>query len=201
MNDSYIGGQVRQHGNYSFSRVYQASGAIAVNQPETAYQIFRRAIFGLDIAAGTVSTENQTTPTYSSKGTPTTSQQQQTAPDPPVPTCYTLDPEHCSDKAWGEIYFSTGVIHNYILLDENTAHLFSAWGLGNATTTNQTKGEIGKDKDDGGRATRPNPGSSITSALPNNSSRAGRVPGAAAVAALQGMLLALVVGGVGVSVL
>jgi hypothetical protein len=166
VNNSYVGGQVRQHGNYSFSRVYQASGAIAANQPETSYQIFRRAIFGLDIAAGRVDTEK--TPTYSSKGTPTTFQPQQQAPDAPAPTCYILDPVTCSNKAWADVYLSTGVLHQYILLDKNTAALFPG-GWGNAT--NQTAGEIGKGKDRG-REARLSAGP-ITSALPNSS--AGRL--------------------------
>ena len=64
INSSYVGGQVKQYGNFSFSRVYQAGHAVAAYQPETAYQIFRRAIFGVDIATGvfdTTTTENGTT--------------------------------------------------------------------------------------------------------------------------------------------
>jgi carboxypeptidase C (cathepsin A) len=52
VNGSYIGGQVRQHGNFSFSRVYQAGHLVPAYQPETAFKIFERAIKGLSIATG-----------------------------------------------------------------------------------------------------------------------------------------------------
>ena len=131
-----MGGQVRQHGNYSFARVYQASSAIAATQPETAYRIFHRAIFGLDIAAGKVSTEK--TPAYSSKGTRTASQAKQKAPAVPEPICYVLDPMTCTDKAWGQVYDSTGVLHQYILIDQASANLFPGVGV----ARNQSAGKI-----------------------------------------------------------
>ncbi|PPJ57197.1 hypothetical protein CBER1_07013 [Cercospora berteroae] len=43
-------GQVRQHGNFSFSVVYDAPLAVAAYQRETAYRIFDRALNNLDIA-------------------------------------------------------------------------------------------------------------------------------------------------------
>ena len=138
---------MRQYGNFSFSRVYQASGAVAASQPETAYRIFQRAIFGLDIATGTTNTETISNNSYSSKGTPTTPQAKQEAPTQPEPTCYVLDPVTCSDRAWGEVYYSTGVIHQHILIDQATAHLFPEIS---SKGKNQTAGKIeeGKDGDD-----------------------------------------------------
>jgi carboxypeptidase C (cathepsin A) len=55
-NDSYVGGQVRQHGNLSFSRVYQAGHKVPSYQPETAYRMFMRALFNKDIATGEADT-------------------------------------------------------------------------------------------------------------------------------------------------
>ncbi|RMZ85375.1 hypothetical protein DV737_g771, partial [Chaetothyriales sp. CBS 132003] len=49
-NSSYVGGLVRQHGNFSFSRVFQAGHEVPAYQPETAYEIFTRALFNKDIA-------------------------------------------------------------------------------------------------------------------------------------------------------
>jgi hypothetical protein len=47
---------VRQYGNLSHIRTYQAGHAIPSHQPETAYKIFTRALFNMDIATGIQST-------------------------------------------------------------------------------------------------------------------------------------------------
>ena len=51
-NSSYIGGEVRQYGNLSFSRVYDAGHLVPAYQPETAFTIFSRIIQGNDISTG-----------------------------------------------------------------------------------------------------------------------------------------------------
>src|SRR3546814_257719 len=65
-NSSYIGGMVRQNGNVSFSRVFEAGHAVTSYQPETVYRIFKRSTFGLDIATGKV--KIGAGESYSSKG-------------------------------------------------------------------------------------------------------------------------------------
>ena len=132
VNDSYVGGQVRQQGNYSFSRVYQAGHEVPSYQPETAYQIFQRAIFGLDIATGTINTQQESN--YTSKGDVNASQTHQEAPKSPKPTCYILDPSTCAGDQLEAVLNNTAIVHDYIVIDENTAGLFP--GLGNGTTTN-----------------------------------------------------------------
>jgi len=52
VSDSNIGGQVRQHGNFSFSRVYNAGHLVPAYQPEATYRIFERVLKGLSIATG-----------------------------------------------------------------------------------------------------------------------------------------------------
>ena len=126
-----MGGQVRQHGNYSFSRVYQAGHEVPSYQPETAYQIFQRAVFGLDIATGTVNTEKDSN--YSSEGDVEASRTLQKAPESPEPTCYILDLFSCTDDQFGAVLNNTALIHDYVVIDENTAGLFP--GFGNGTTT------------------------------------------------------------------
>ena len=54
-NESYVGGLVRQHGNLSFARVFQAGHEVPYYQPETAYQIFNRVMFNKDVATGNFS--------------------------------------------------------------------------------------------------------------------------------------------------
>ena len=51
-NSSYIGGVVRQYGNLSFSRVYDAGHLVPAYQPETAFTIFTRIIQGEDVSTG-----------------------------------------------------------------------------------------------------------------------------------------------------
>ncbi|CAK4030667.1 Carboxypeptidase S1 A [Lecanosticta acicola] len=50
VNDSYVGGLVRQYGNLSFSRVYDAGHFVPYYQPETVFQIFARVILGTDLS-------------------------------------------------------------------------------------------------------------------------------------------------------
>lgn len=52
VNDTYIGGVVRQFGNLSFTRVYDSGHLVPAYQPETAFALFTRIIHGLDIATG-----------------------------------------------------------------------------------------------------------------------------------------------------
>jgi hypothetical protein len=52
VNSTYIGGQVRQYGNLSFARIYDAGHTVPAYQPETAFTVFTRIINGDDIGMG-----------------------------------------------------------------------------------------------------------------------------------------------------
>jgi hypothetical protein len=52
VNKNYVGGQVRQFGNLSFSRIYDAGHQVPYYQPETAFTVFTRIIQGNDIGMG-----------------------------------------------------------------------------------------------------------------------------------------------------
>lgn len=52
VNDSYTGGHVRQYGNLSFSRIFDAGHLMPFYQPETAFVVFSRIIQGDDISMG-----------------------------------------------------------------------------------------------------------------------------------------------------
>lgn len=71
-NDSYVGGYVRQYGNLSFSRVFEAGHEIPSYQPETAYRIFTRALFNKDISTGEEDTYAEDGTAYQSEGPPDT---------------------------------------------------------------------------------------------------------------------------------
>lgn len=66
-NETYQGGVVRQHGGFSFTRLFQSGHDAAWFQPQTTQEIFNRAIFDKDIATGLVSTSGDDS-SYSSTG-------------------------------------------------------------------------------------------------------------------------------------
>ncbi|KAL1594440.1 hypothetical protein SLS60_010200 [Paraconiothyrium brasiliense] len=51
-NESYVGGHVRQYGNLSFSRIFDAGHTVPSYQAETSFVVFSRIIQGDDISMG-----------------------------------------------------------------------------------------------------------------------------------------------------
>ncbi|OCL10097.1 alpha/beta-hydrolase [Glonium stellatum] len=132
VNDTYIGGQVRQYGNLSFSRVYEAGHEIPAYQPETAYEIFRRAILNLDIATGKINTAQEIN--YSTSGTTSTWGIKNALPPQPATTCYMLSlTSTCTDKQIDEVLNGTALVYDWVLIDENTTNLFPGVFGTNAT--------------------------------------------------------------------
>lgn len=127
VNSTYVGGQVRQHGNFSFSRVFQAGHEVPAYQPETAYRIFQRAIFGNDIATGTLSASNNAS--YSTVGSSTTFEVKNRDLGSPSPQCYVLAlATTCTDEQMRNVIAGIGLVHDYILIDANQSHLFPGTG-------------------------------------------------------------------------
>ncbi|KAL1982279.1 hypothetical protein VTN96DRAFT_1588 [Rasamsonia emersonii] len=122
-NSSYVGGQVRQYGNFSFTRVYEAGHQVPAYQPETAYQIFNRSLSNLDIATGKISTiEN---PTYKTEGPSTTWDIKNEIPPMPAPTCYILAlKETCTDDQAQSVINGSALVRDYIVVDGNSQDLF-----------------------------------------------------------------------------
>ncbi|KAL2072604.1 hypothetical protein VTL71DRAFT_11947 [Oculimacula yallundae] len=58
-------GEVRQRGNFSFTRVYEAGHEVPYYQPIASLELFRRTLLGLDIAGGNL----RITGNYSTTGT------------------------------------------------------------------------------------------------------------------------------------
>lgn len=139
VNSSYVGGQVRQHGNLSFSRVFQAGHEIPSYQPETAYQIFMRAIFGKDIATGTLDTAHNAN--YSTVGSNTTFQVKNEDLGSPSPQCYVLAlSATCTEEQMESVENGTGLVHDYILIDANQSRLFPGVGNGDSGGGKPTTG-------------------------------------------------------------
>lgn len=142
VNSTYVGGQVRQHGNFSFSRVFQSGHEVPAYQPETAYQIFQRAIFGTDIATGTITTSNNTK--YSTTGSKTTFEVKNQDLGSPSPQCYVLAlGSTCTDEQFDSLMRGDVLVHDYILIDGNQSHLFPGVGPKGGTKSGAVGGRVG----------------------------------------------------------
>lgn len=125
INESYVGGVVRQHGNFSFSRVFDSGHLVPAYQPETAYKIFMRSIFGQDIARGNTSTTANPS-NYSSSGPSSSSQIKNAVPESPPLQCYILAPQAtCTEDQINAVVNGTALIQDYILIDQNGISLFA----------------------------------------------------------------------------
>lgn len=138
-NSSYTGGQVRQYGNLSFTRVYQAGHEVPAYQPETAWKIFQRALFNFDIATGTISTTQNRN--YSTNGTRDTFAIRNEPVKLPGAQCYVLDSDQCTLEQWESVENGTALVKNWIVVDGNTTGLFPE--LGNGTARPSTTSGLG----------------------------------------------------------
>ncbi|KAJ5906494.1 Carboxypeptidase S1 [Penicillium subrubescens] len=115
-NSSYVGGQVRQHGNFSFTRVYEAGHEVPAYQPQTAYEIFHRALFNRDLATGKIDTARNGS--YSTKGPASTWHIKNEVPESPAPVCYILALEAtCTEDQIASVLNGTAVIKDYVVVE------------------------------------------------------------------------------------
>jgi len=82
-NSSYIGGVVREYGNLSFSRIFDAGHLVPAYQPETAFTVFSRIIQGTDVSLGNAAN----LATYRSSGN-ANSTHENIPPPVASPTCF-----------------------------------------------------------------------------------------------------------------
>ncbi|KAL5114535.1 hypothetical protein ACEQ8H_007568 [Pleosporales sp. CAS-2024a] len=138
VNDSYIGGQVRQYGNLSFTRVYEAGHEVPSYQPETAFKIFTRALFNYDIATGKIATGSN--PTYGTKGPKDVYGIKNEPVVDAGSQCYVLDQGQCTADQWETVMNGTALIRNWIVVDANTSYLFPELGNGSNPVTGTGSG-------------------------------------------------------------
>ncbi|KAL8723086.1 MAG: hypothetical protein Q9225_000557 [Loekoesia sp. 1 TL-2023] len=114
VNSSYVGGVVRQYGNLSFSRIYDAGHLIPAYQPETAFTVFTRIIMGTDMSLG----EPIDLATYRSNGTANATYTSK-APDSAKPTCWVRNINGtCTDDQKNMIVKGDGDVINGVLYDK-----------------------------------------------------------------------------------
>jgi carboxypeptidase C (cathepsin A) len=114
VNSSYIGGVVRQYGNLSFSRIYDAGHAVPAYQPETAFQVFSRIISGTSVSTGEIIDLRS----YNTSG-PQSASQTNSLPASPAATCWLRNiPNTCTNDQKNLILKSQGVIINGVLYNK-----------------------------------------------------------------------------------
>ena len=122
-NDTYVGGQTRQYGNFSFSRVYESGHEVPAYQPETAYRIFMRSLGNRDVATAKVATSMNGS--YGTVGRSDTWAIKNKSPKQPVHFCYTLDPNSlCTEEQLEMVESGNGTVEEWILVDKNSTMLF-----------------------------------------------------------------------------
>lgn len=113
VNSTYVGGAVRQYGNLSFSRIYEAGHLVPAYQPETAFTVFTRIIQGNDISLGGEIDLSNYMSNGSANATYTTK-----APPQAGPTCWVRDLQRKCDPAQkrhilrGEGFLINGVLYD-----------------------------------------------------------------------------------------
>ncbi|TVY94449.1 Carboxypeptidase S1-like protein A [Lachnellula willkommii] len=112
-NATYEGGVVRQHGNLSFSRVFDAAHGVPYYQPETAYRIFDRAMSHVDIATG----QRSITADYSTSGPSSSFQYKNQMPEDPKKVCYTLMAlTTCTTADFQRLAAGTAIVRDFVLV-------------------------------------------------------------------------------------
>ncbi|OCT51282.1 Carboxypeptidase S1 B [Cladophialophora carrionii] len=148
VNSTYVGGLVRQAGNFSFTRVFQAGHEVPAYQPETAYEIFRRALFNRDIATGTADTASNAS--YATEGMADTWAVKHVAPRSDPPVCYAYNPSAtCEEAELDALADGSALVRDYIVITNYTASLFPDLVGANGTSANGTGG-TGGGGDNGG---------------------------------------------------
>ncbi|KAK2599802.1 hypothetical protein N8I77_011526 [Diaporthe amygdali] len=109
-----VQGMTRQFGNFSFSRVFQAGHEVPSYQPVAAYEIFKRATFGLDVPTGLIRTDDKFATIgpkdiWFIKGVP---------PVAPEPKCYILSPSTCVLDVWKKVYAGAVTVKDWFVVEE-----------------------------------------------------------------------------------
>jgi carboxypeptidase C (cathepsin A) len=114
VNQSYIGGSVKQFANLSFVRIYDAGHQVPAYQPETAFTIFTRVILGTSVATG----ENIDSTSFQTDG-PSQSLRTSKAGSSLDPVCWIRSPNiSCSTQQLTNMLAGKGVVMNGIWYEQ-----------------------------------------------------------------------------------
>ncbi|KAK3316157.1 serine carboxypeptidase [Apodospora peruviana] len=182
VNESYIGGVVRQFGNLSFSRIYQAGHFVPAYQPETAFQVFARIILGTSVSTGEVIDLTD----YSTTGDMFAGASSQSLPPSPTATCHVRAMmSSCPSDALQSILNNEGVIINGVWYPAS-----SDWP--GATATSSAAGSDGGPTDGPGTPTEPLTGLFTATSTPDSDNAAiPRAAGGRTAAVMTGLFCLL----------
>ncbi|KAK3305793.1 Alpha/Beta hydrolase protein [Chaetomium strumarium] len=108
-----VAGLTRQLGNFSFTRVFQAGHEVPAFQPAAAYEIFRRAMFGWDVATGMVKVTDE----YRTEGPRDAWGVRGELPAMPKARCYVLRPDTCEEEVWKTVVNGTAVVKDWFVVE------------------------------------------------------------------------------------
>ncbi|KAE8330581.1 Alpha/Beta hydrolase protein [Aspergillus sergii] len=115
-NRTYVGGVVRQHGNLSFTRVFDAGHTVPAFQPETMFRVFSRIMSSKDIATGNVTLTEKRRETYRTQGPHSTFDRKNKLPSPATAICYTIDmPTTCTDNQKAALLNGTAIVEDFVV--------------------------------------------------------------------------------------
>ncbi|EME81428.1 uncharacterized protein MYCFIDRAFT_52091 [Pseudocercospora fijiensis CIRAD86] len=121
VNASYVGGQVRQYGPLSFTRVFQAGHTVPGYQPETAWRIFTRALGSQDVATGLKGIQDKDGKWYASTGPKDSRSVKNVLPPQPKVICYVGDVNGtCTNEQFASLLTGKAVVKNFFLVNENS---------------------------------------------------------------------------------
>jgi hypothetical protein len=107
VNTTYVGGAVRQFGNFSFSRIYDAGHTVPFYQPETAFTVFTRIIDGTDLSTG----EAVDLANFTSTGPMNSTHTNSPLAKQPAPTCWIRAMQDtCSAEQIEDMRDSKGIV-------------------------------------------------------------------------------------------
>ncbi|ENI07222.1 hypothetical protein COCC4DRAFT_49129 [Bipolaris maydis ATCC 48331] len=120
VNPSYVGGAVRQYGNLSFSRIYDAGHQVPYYQPEAAFAVFSRTIQGRDISTG----READLSTFATEG-PNTSDHKNAVPPQPDSACWIRDTvSTCTEEERAAIRQGKGTVKDGIWMPSESIVAF-----------------------------------------------------------------------------
>ncbi|KAK4096183.1 alpha/beta-hydrolase [Parathielavia hyrcaniae] len=121
-NSTYVGGYVRQHGNLSFARVFDAGHEAPWYQPETTYRIFMRVMFDRDVATGRVSTAWPRGHRYATDGPASVANVTNAVPAQREPECYLWAIFlTCTQTQTEMLRNGTAIVKDYIMIGYHKA--------------------------------------------------------------------------------
>lgn len=116
-------GLTRQHGNLSFTRVFQAGHMVPSYQPEASLRLFERALFNKDIATGTVDltatggwAHGAGQAVFGTQGTRDTWWKRSEVMPLPKAKCYILNLMTCSEEDIKALKEGRAIVEDYVVV-------------------------------------------------------------------------------------